>query len=170
MGRHTRGHPAQKVAGDDHVGVGAAYADRTLGGDAAGAHIAHAATTARQAKGAVGFLRVEPIEAGVASQGRQVLEHGTGGWIAGFGDDVGLGWEGGAVDAQNTGIVAMGMLVVVMVLSHALEIDSVVHSGIKDKAMFARTGRPAVFPARFSLVSAGNSPRAWISPRLRLTR
>jgi hypothetical protein len=64
----------------------------------------------------VGFLRVEPIEAGVASQGSQVLEHGTGGWFAGLGDDVCLGWEGCAVDAENTGIMAMLVLVLVLVL------------------------------------------------------
>jgi hypothetical protein len=170
MGCHTRGHPAQKVAGDDHVGIGATRANRTFRSDAAGAHVAHAAATTRQAKGTVWLLRVEPIEAGVTSQCSQVLQHGTGGGVAGLGDDICLGWEGCAVDAKNTGIMAMRMVVLVMRTSHVSDIDIVACSSIKDKAMFSRTCKSTVFAAQLCPVPAKNSARVRLLLGIGLTR
>jgi hypothetical protein len=84
----------------------------------------------------MGLLRVEPIETGVTSQRTQVFQHGTGGGVAGLGDDICLGWKGCAVDAKDTGIMAMRVVVLVMRTSHVSDIDSVAQSSIKDKSMF----------------------------------
>jgi hypothetical protein len=118
----------------------------------------------------VKLVRRRPRGDRAAQPASQVLQHGTGGGVAGLGDDICLGWKGCAVDAKNTGIMAMRVVVLVMRTSHVSDIDSVVCSSIKDKSMFSRTCEPAVFAARFCQVLAGNSARVRLLRGIGLTR
>jgi hypothetical protein len=118
----------------------------------------------------VKLVRRRPRGDRAAQPASQVLQHGTGGGVAGLGDDICLGWKGCAVDAKNTGIMAMRMVVLVMRTSHVSDIDIVACSSIKDKAMFSRTCKSTVFVAQFCQVPVGNSTRVRLLRGIGLAR
>jgi hypothetical protein len=65
VGRGAAGHFAQKVAGNDGVGISPAHAAGGFGRDLAWAHMADAAAHAIAAEFALIFLRIHPGEAGI---------------------------------------------------------------------------------------------------------
>jgi hypothetical protein len=66
---------AKKIAGNDGIGISAAYAFRRFWRNSAGTHVADLAANAAFAEAALGFLSFRTIKAGFYAVGAAFFEH-----------------------------------------------------------------------------------------------
>ena len=99
------GGTAQKVPGDDQIGIGPANAARGLLCDPAGPHAADFAAGSGKAETALGLLLVETVESRIDPQLFQTEKHLAHGRVGGLADDVLFCGEGFPVFRHRVGVV-----------------------------------------------------------------